>query len=1092
MMKRSRLPMVLLAVLALAGGAWLSASARGAPAAPTPTPTASTPAAPAKAADAARWSWQQPHAAVDPKGDLAWKPQPFAFEAGASVRYVDFEGGKDDAAGTSKDAAWKHHPWDPAAAGKAKECKGVHTYVFKRGVTYRGALAANESGKPGDPIRLTSDPSWGKGEAVLAGSQKVGRWTKGAAHPDIPQPEGVWAADLDFAPRAVWIVDKAGAATRVPLARTPNWKVSNPDDVKSEWWHWDYKGEKPFDVFTTTSKGAKLHLGVDTAHLTKPAEYYKDAILWTEHAWVAGAPYPVRVEVVDTARKGLGFGGRFGGVGGSYKIVRFNRYFLEDKPHYLDDPEGEFWFDRKPKAAGGRLYLRPPAGADPNTLHVEAAEHSSLIDSAAMSHVRITGLVFRFTNPHWALDGVPYRQGKELEIACIRLLGAGTDLCVANCRFEHVQMAVRMKAVAKDDVIDRVVVADNDVQFTDRGAFDLCEGSPWGEKERNSGLLYDVKVLRNRLAQIGLRPLRFENGFAINLTNARTSEVAGNVVDRCYSGGINVNCGKRNSALRDVPLARTLIHHNKVTDSLLSNDDFGGIETWQGGPAYVYNNISGNPGGYRNQWLLSPKPGAARFGHAYYLDGAFKNFYFNNIAWGKSSDPASMLANKAAFQEIISYQNTFFNNTIYNFVKGTRRQAPEAGRNKYLGNVWQDISMNVFRHSDKLGVDPNAADAGPQAEHFAYPTNAFADNVFYRIGGVYGTFEAAGGDYRSLDGLKTAMAKRKALAADVGIDAAKPPLVAADKHDFRPAPGSAVRDRGARVFVPWALSGEVAEWNFYHAGDDPAVILDEHWTMTPYHVERHDYYKRPTYPLAAVNVTAKDYAAGPLEDWIAGTLVLNGKDQYAALSNAKATEPFVLADKGGKGAGDARTFAGEDLKSPQMHHSGPLIEVYFKTQPGHTGGVLVEKMGPAAGYGLTVNDKGGITFALKAGGTPATVAGPTKVNDGRWHHVIAEADRTAKTLTLYVDGRKDSSAAGPGADAALANDADLYVGGTPQGRCLAGAIDFARLARGTLADAKTTIEELYAWQFNGPFLRDFAGRPPAGPRRDAGALEMAN
>jgi len=646
-----------------------------------------TPAAPARAqAAATRWSWQMPHAAVDPKGDLAWKPQPFAFEAGASVRYIDYENGNDANHGAAKDAAWKHHPWDPEAAGKARECRGIHTYVFKRGAVYRGWMTAKESGRPGDPIRLTSDPAWGRGDAVICGSQKVARWTRGAAHPDIPQPETVWYADLDFAPRALWTVDKGGGIARIPLARTPNWKVSNPDDVKSEWWHWDYKGEKPFDVFTTTSRGTKLHLGIDTAHLTKPAEYYNDALLWTEHGWVMGGPYPVRVEAVDTARHGLGFGGRYGAAG-SYKIIRFNRYFLEDKPHYLDDPEGEFWFDRK--GAGGRLYLRPPAGADPNTLHIEAARHSNLIDGAGASHLHITGLAFRFTNPHWRLDGVPYREGKDLDIACIRILGAAADIRVANCLFEHVQAAVRMKAAGKDDLIDRAVVSDNDVRFTDRGAFDLAEGSEWGEKERETGLLGDVKVLRNRLFQIGLRPTRFELGFAVNILNPQTAEVAGNIVDRCYCGGINVHGGKRGGALRDCPLSRLVIHHNKVTDCLLSSDDFGGIETWQGGPAYVYNNVSGNPGGYRHFYLLNPnKPGTARFGHAYYLDGAFKNYHFNNIAWGKSSDPASPLGNRAAFQEIIGYQNTFFNNTVFNFVKGSRRQQPEAGRNKYLANVF--------------------------------------------------------------------------------------------------------------------------------------------------------------------------------------------------------------------------------------------------------------------------------------------------------------------------------------------------------------------------------------------------------------------
>jgi hypothetical protein len=62
------------------------------------------------------------------------------------------------------------------------------------------------------------------------------------------------------------------------------------------------------------------------------------------------------------------------------------------------------------------------------------------------------------------------------------------------------------------------------------------------------------------------------------------------------------------------------------------------------------------------------------------------------------------------------------------------------------------------------------------------------------------------------------------------------------------------------------------------------------------------------------------------------------------------------------------------------------------------------------------------------------------------------------------------------------------VGGTPQGRNLDGAIDFLRIARGTLADAKTTIEELYAWEFSGPFLDDFTGRKRPADGGEAGAI----
>ena len=307
---------------------------------------------------AGEFSWQKPHAEVVPSGDLRWKPEPFAFQKGASVRYIDFEGGSDANDGASKTTSWKHHPWDAQATGKAKACTGIHTYVFKRGVVYRGTLVAAESGKPGDPIRLTSDPSWGQGEAVLCGSERVAGWTKGAGHKDIPEPGKVWHADLGFAPRCLWMID-GGKVARLKLARTPNWTVSNPDDVKSEWWTWEQpKWWEHKNKMTVNGK--KMHLGIDRAHLTKSADYYKDAIVRTEWGIVMGTPFPTKVEAVDEQKKGLAFQGIWWGDTGV--LITRNRYYLEDKPHYLDEP-GEFWFEKK--GAGGRLHLRLPGDRDP-------------------------------------------------------------------------------------------------------------------------------------------------------------------------------------------------------------------------------------------------------------------------------------------------------------------------------------------------------------------------------------------------------------------------------------------------------------------------------------------------------------------------------------------------------------------------------------------------------------------------------------------------------------------------------------------------------------------------------------------------------
>jgi hypothetical protein len=232
-----------------------------------------------------------------------------------------------------------------------------------------------------------------------------------------------------------------------------------------------------------------------------------------------------------------------------------------------------------------------------------------------------------------------------------------------------------------------------------------------------------------------------------------------------------------------------------------------------------------------------------------------------------------------------------------------------------------------------------------------------------------------------------------------------------------------------------------------------------------------------------------------LEDWIHGALNFTAaRKQYATLAHAELMKPFSFRDlrlsrhEGSKP--EPFTIEGEALKNPQVYTSNLLIEIYFKTTPGHSGGVLMEKM-KGNGYSLTISPAGRLSFIVK-GAASAAVESKARVNDGPWHHAIVEADRRTRTLTVYVDGHKDTSADGVDDSVSLANDGDVYVGGTPDGRHLDGTLDFLRIAHGTLADADTTIEELYAWEFDGPFLRDFTGRKPAGTRRTAGAIEKAD
>ena len=347
--------------------------------------------------------------------------------------------------------------------------------------------------------------------------------------------------------------------------------------------------------------------------------------------------------------------------------------------------------------------------------------------------------------------------------------------------------------------------------------------------------------------------------------------MAGNIFDRVCAQGIDVHGAKQNRAATDRPFTRILIHHNKAVDTLLNVDDFGGIETWQGGPAYVYNNISGNPGGYRN-WdhVLSPDT-EDRFGHAYYLDGAFKNYYFNNIAWGKSKGPSGKLANTSAFQEIISYENTFFNNTLYNFVRGSRRQAPQAGRVKFLGNIWQSMGLRVFRDADpaRTAAAGNEADAGPRRNRVRDRHQCLRAQRLLRCGGELRrvrALRAVAQDARSRSRKPwkaTSRWPRPWASWPSSRPCAIRPLTISGRPPTR-RPAAWARRSSCRG----ASTKRSANGTSTPIPGDPTRIMDEHWCMSPYYTGRDDYYKFPTYPLQGVNITLEDYqerSAGELD-----------------------------------------------------------------------------------------------------------------------------------------------------------------------------------------------------------------------------------
>ncbi len=1012
--------------------------------------------------------WQEPQAKILPNGQLEWMPERFMFEAGETVRYIDYENGDDSNPG-SKASPWKHHPWDSNANAKAADrLEGPVTYIFKGGVMYRGKLIGTAQGTEEEPVRLTRDPSWGKGEAVLAGSYRItGGWKQGGdgLSEKVKAKDQIWYIDLPkgVSPRNFWMLNGDGVDV-MTMARHPNWRIEgdNDDDPKKGWFkfrktaeHVEYEGKMRYQVL------------LDEELPRDPDFYGGKTYIRYEWGPVMGTPTPGEIYHYDPEANKLIIHSFFMRLDkdpntylGSRRIFSGSRYSFENNPIFIDEP-GEWYFADEKQ----RLYVLLDASIDPNEHVYEVGELENLLVLKNCEHLQISGLTFRYMNMPARLEWV---QGSH-QPAVIQHKGVGNDIVIKNNFFEHINEAIHIYPGPDGTVVNNIVVADNQIYHADQAAINIeSKGSV------TAGRIGDVKLLRNKMYAIGFRPMRQHNGHAVNLGFPETLVMAGNILHRTGGWGLCTRGGKQSGQGGKAPFTRQLIFHNSVTDPMLFSNDWGGIETWQGGPFYIFNNVVHNPIGVMG---FSHR----RFGHAYYMDGAFKNYLFNNIASGEFNVPSQIESNCAAFQEIHSYQNTMFNNTVYKYLYGSRRQAAQYGRNKFISNIFDDIGERVFRHSDSKNTDPNARDAGVQTKRFDYTTNAYTRNALHDVEQV-GNFHALGGDYETLEAFSAGLEEVNTLASDVGVASDEPLMRDPENFDFRLHRKSAARDMGSKVFVPWSLYGVVGEWHFVPMADDPTLIDDEHWYMYDAHVSRHHYGDVPVYPLEAVNASKWCFTEGLLEDWADGALELDGEKRYLRLRHEDIARPVRYTHRGKN-----HVAKGKDKPTVDIYDQNFLIECIIKTDD--RSGVIVQKLDGQNGYRLALIAHRLVLRLYTNGTLMYSVQSRDKVDLGDWSHLVAEVDRK-HGATLYANGHTiETETNGFISSKSLANSGDFLVAGGPGVEGLECTIDFLRVAHGTLADAKTTIEELYSWQFDGPQLRDFVGRYVIDKKRDAGALE---
>lgn len=960
-----------------------------------------------------RYSWQQPHATVIETGDLEWKPEPFVFNPGESIRYIDYENGDDTNDGTSKASSWKHHPWDANATGNAAAETGIHTYVFKRGVVYRGVLQAKESGTTDNPIKLTSDPTWGTGEAMVYGSMQLNSgWIQADAStaPNIPEPEKVWYQDIVI-PETKNIVELAGDELKpVRLARTPNFQHT-PDDPLRTWPTMNRKKEENNNLWLT-----------DDNFLTQDnPDYYKGGTIWSKEDaivmctfwWqdiIEWDPDNNRVRVGNT-----NFGGR-----GSH-------YYIENTP-FLLDTTSEFFYDTDIN----RLYVRLDSDKDPNTTILEVATESQLIAINDKSHIEISGLQFGFTTE----DKVRFGYGDC--VSTIRMTGYCNGISIKNNTFHYVNGGVSLNSTGNNEVTSGSInVSDNDFQVIhDLGIVFSAGGGNY---------MQEVKIMRNNMYDVGSRHLgRWYSSIPAIWGQFKDAEVAGNIIHTSWGNGLNFFWGKGGSDNDHVPFIRGLVHHNKAHKTLIGTNDYGGIEGWQGGPTYYYNNISHDAAGYKHYNNSS-------IGYNFYFDGSFKHYVFNNIASGVSHERAA-----ASYMQVLGFYNMYVHNTGYNTPKlfnGGSNNLELNGHNAYLSNVGVNVEK-FFNHQ----IDP------------AYiPFESYGYNIA-SVRNFSGSLESKNNSL-NLEAFRSKLESYDAQLTQTGWNSLFNVLQDPENFNYKPGITSEALDRGVSFFTAFPLSAVVGEWHFYKHPADSSVIMADNFYMTSEYNERTQYKNIPKNHLKAEGLSDTSFVMGALENWTSGALHFNGESTYCMLSHAAAKN--VKAN------------------NINMHLDNFILEAYFRTEKNHTGGVLIAKHDNANGYQLSVDDAGYIKATLFQGG--AEIISRTSnnvVNDSAWHHVLVEVRRSG-SITVYLDGNLsngDLNGIMPDPLASLSNTEDLLIGKNIDGNFFSGTLDFLRISKGTLQDARTTYHELYTWMTDGPFKYDFTGKAPVG-KRDAGAIE---
>ncbi len=217
-----------------------------------------------------------------------------------------------------------------------------------RGGTYRETVRPPNSGTAEKPVVFEACA----GESVVvSGTEMITEWTQSEG--------GIWSAPCAGpAEQVFW------DGAMLPLACWPN----GPGDPMQRVWAQADEGSDAKGIRDPDLPG--VDLAGATAHIL-PGDHW---VSWT-----------LPVESCDPAAHQIAFTAAWS-QDRAHAVRKGTRYFLFGATLLLDAP-GEWCFD----AAQGRIFLLPPAGADPNAHRLEVKHRTLAFDLSQREHVTVSG-----------------------------------------------------------------------------------------------------------------------------------------------------------------------------------------------------------------------------------------------------------------------------------------------------------------------------------------------------------------------------------------------------------------------------------------------------------------------------------------------------------------------------------------------------------------------------------------------------------------------------------------------------------------------------------------------------------------------------